>query len=126
MDISVNMRMCLWLFGKCRRCLSQQCASRFSYKQWVVLVVRAGLVVWEVGLESLHDLILLYFFLLQMIPVAANDVAFSIHAVVMTALTLFQIFIYEVSIEVFPLCFNACFVLFLYPVHVFFFFSDEF
>ena len=32
-----------------------------------------------------------------MIPVAANDVAFSIHAVVLTALTLFQIFIYEVS-----------------------------
>ncbi|KAL0816512.1 hypothetical protein Bca101_072956 [Brassica carinata] len=31
-----------------------------------------------------------------MIPVAANDVAFSIHAVVLTALTLFQIFIYEV------------------------------
>ncbi|WZZ23342.1 hypothetical protein YC2023_124729 [Brassica napus] len=30
-----------------------------------------------------------------MIPVAANDVAFSIHAVVLTALTLFQIFIYE-------------------------------
>ncbi|KAL0898225.1 hypothetical protein Bca101_082186 [Brassica carinata] len=34
----------------------------------------------------------------EMIPVAANDVAFSIHAVVMTALTLFQIFIYEVSL----------------------------
>ncbi|XP_048633442.1 cystinosin homolog isoform X1 [Brassica napus] len=31
----------------------------------------------------------------EMIPVAANDVAFSIHAVVLTALTLFQIFIYE-------------------------------
>lgn len=31
----------------------------------------------------------------QMIPVAANDVAFSIHAVVLTAFTLFQIFIYE-------------------------------
>ncbi|CAH2080101.1 unnamed protein product [Thlaspi arvense] len=31
----------------------------------------------------------------EMIPVAANDVAFSIHAVTMTALTLFQIFIYE-------------------------------
>ncbi|KFK33078.1 hypothetical protein AALP_AA6G327500 [Arabis alpina] len=31
----------------------------------------------------------------EMIPVAANDVAFSIHAVVMTALLLFQIFIYE-------------------------------
>uniref|UniRef100_A0A0D3CIV9 Cystinosin homolog n=1 Tax=Brassica oleracea var. oleracea TaxID=109376 RepID=A0A0D3CIV9_BRAOL len=30
-----------------------------------------------------------------MIHVAANDVAFSIHAVVLTALTLFQIFIYE-------------------------------
>ncbi|XP_057521408.1 cystinosin homolog [Amaranthus tricolor] len=31
----------------------------------------------------------------QMIPVAANDVAFSIHAVVLTAFTLFQIIIYE-------------------------------
>lgn len=31
----------------------------------------------------------------EMIPVAANDVAFSIHAVVLTAFTLFQIFIYE-------------------------------
>ena len=32
-----------------------------------------------------------------MIPVAANDVAFSIHAVILTAFTLFQIAIYEVS-----------------------------
>ncbi|XP_071910032.1 cystinosin homolog isoform X2 [Coffea arabica] len=31
----------------------------------------------------------------QMIPVAANDVAFSIHAVLLTAITLFQIAIYE-------------------------------
>ncbi|KAL9239081.1 hypothetical protein vseg_013433 [Gypsophila vaccaria] len=31
----------------------------------------------------------------QMIPVAANDVTFSIHAVLLTAFTLFQIFIYE-------------------------------
>ncbi|XP_054802178.1 cystinosin homolog [Prosopis cineraria] len=31
----------------------------------------------------------------EMIPVAANDVAFSAHAVVLTALTLFQIVIYE-------------------------------
>uniref|UniRef100_A0A2N9EVI7 Cystinosin homolog n=1 Tax=Fagus sylvatica TaxID=28930 RepID=A0A2N9EVI7_FAGSY len=31
----------------------------------------------------------------QMIPVAANDVAFSIHAVFLTAITLFQIVIYE-------------------------------
>ncbi|CAI9758549.1 unnamed protein product [Fraxinus pennsylvanica] len=31
----------------------------------------------------------------QMIPVAANDVAFSIHAVLLTALTLFQIAIYD-------------------------------
>ncbi len=31
-----------------------------------------------------------------MIPVAANDVAFSIHAVFLTAITLFQIVIYEV------------------------------
>lgn len=33
----------------------------------------------------------------QMIPVAANDVAFSTHAVLLTASTLFQIVIYEVS-----------------------------
>ncbi|KAK3006962.1 hypothetical protein RJ639_016002 [Escallonia herrerae] len=31
----------------------------------------------------------------QMIPVAANDVAFSIHAVLLTAFTLFQITIYD-------------------------------
>eukprot|EP00257_Ricinus_communis_P020314 XP_015579519.1 cystinosin homolog isoform X2 [Ricinus communis] len=31
----------------------------------------------------------------QMIPVAVNDVAFSIHAVLLTAITLFQIAIYE-------------------------------
>ncbi|GJR32874.1 cystinosin [Tanacetum coccineum] len=31
----------------------------------------------------------------EMIPVAANDVAFSIHAVVLTAFTLFQIAIYD-------------------------------
>ncbi|KAL5717859.1 hypothetical protein ACHQM5_010817 [Ranunculus cassubicifolius] len=31
----------------------------------------------------------------EMIPVAANDVAFSIHAVLLTAFTLFQVFIYE-------------------------------
>lgn len=37
------------------------------------------------------------YLLFQMLPVAANDVAFSIHAVVMTSLTLFQICIYEVS-----------------------------
>ncbi|CAK7328206.1 unnamed protein product [Dovyalis caffra] len=33
----------------------------------------------------------------QMIPVAANDVAFSVHAVFVTAITLFQILIYDVS-----------------------------
>lgn len=39
-----------------------------------------------------------YFFpLLQMIPVAANDVAFSIHAVLLTSITLFQVVIYDVS-----------------------------
>lgn len=32
-----------------------------------------------------------------MIPVAANDVAFSVHAVALTAFTLFQVLIYEVS-----------------------------
>ncbi|PRQ54108.1 cystinosin homolog [Rosa rugosa] len=31
----------------------------------------------------------------EMIPVAANDVAFSIHAVLLTAITLFQVVIYE-------------------------------
>ncbi|XP_022750519.1 cystinosin homolog isoform X1 [Durio zibethinus] len=31
----------------------------------------------------------------QMIPVAANDVAFSIHAVLLTSITLFQIMIYD-------------------------------
>lgn len=32
-----------------------------------------------------------------MIPVAANDVAFSMHAVALTAFTLFQVLIYDVS-----------------------------
>ena len=32
-----------------------------------------------------------------MIPVAASDVAFSIHAVLLTAITLFQVVIYDVS-----------------------------
>ena len=32
-----------------------------------------------------------------MIPVAANDVAFSVHAVLLTAFTLFQVIIYDVS-----------------------------
>ncbi|KAH9627033.1 hypothetical protein KSS87_023721 [Heliosperma pusillum] len=36
----------------------------------------------------------------QMIPVAANDVAFSIHAVILTAFTLFQIFIYELFTDI--------------------------
>lgn len=31
----------------------------------------------------------------EMIPVAANDVAFSIHAVLLTAFTIYQVFIYE-------------------------------
>lgn len=42
-------------------------------------------------------LFLLTLCLRQMIPVAANDVAFSIHAVLLTAITLFQIVIYDVS-----------------------------
>jgi len=33
-----------------------------------------------------------------MIPVAANDVAFSVHAVLLTAINLFQIALYDVSI----------------------------
>ncbi|KAF9607441.1 hypothetical protein IFM89_035579 [Coptis chinensis] len=32
---------------------------------------------------------------LQMIPVAANDVAFSIHAVLLTGITLIQVLIYD-------------------------------
>ncbi|XP_044502264.1 cystinosin homolog [Mangifera indica] len=35
----------------------------------------------------------------QMIPVAANDVAFSIHAVLLTAITLLQIAIYERGVQ---------------------------
>ena len=31
----------------------------------------------------------------EIIPVAANDVAFSIHAVLLTAFTIYQVFIYE-------------------------------
>jgi hypothetical protein len=38
---------------------------------------------------------------MQMIPVAANDVAFSIHAVLLTAITLFQIVIYQVSVSMY-------------------------
>jgi hypothetical protein len=37
-------------------------------------------------------------FYLQMIPVAANDVAFSLHAVALTSFTVFQVFIYEVGL----------------------------
>ncbi|KVH92820.1 Cystinosin/ERS1p repeat-containing protein [Cynara cardunculus var. scolymus] len=36
----------------------------------------------------------------EMIPVAANDVAFSIHAVVLTAFTLFQIAIYDLYLSI--------------------------
>lgn len=35
--------------------------------------------------------------LLQLIPVSASDVAFSIHAVTLTALTAAQIYFYDVS-----------------------------
>lgn len=44
-----------------------------------------------------------------MIPVAANDVAFSAHAVLLTAITLFQIAIYDVS-TIFIHCSFAFFV----------------
>ncbi|WZZ53844.1 hypothetical protein YC2023_053951 [Brassica napus] len=47
----------------------------------------------------------------EMIPVAANDVAFSIHAVCMTAFTLFQICIYEVSTrnsKSIKMCYRSC------------------
>ncbi|KAL0394693.1 UNVERIFIED_CONTAM: Cystinosin [Sesamum latifolium] len=46
-----------------------------------------------------HILYLIYnaslFFSSMMIPMVVNDVAFSVHAVLMTALTLFQIAIYD-------------------------------
>jgi len=43
--------------------------------------------------------IYLFLFFLQMIPVAANDVAFSIHAVFVTSsIIFFQIVIYDVSV----------------------------
>ena len=42
-------------------------------------------------------LTLIQYHLMQMIPVAANDVAFSVHAVTLTAFTLSQVLIYEVS-----------------------------
>lgn len=45
-----------------------------------------------------------------MIPVAANDVAFSIHAVLLTAITLFQIAIYEVSGLLFLIEFISSFI----------------
>lgn len=38
-----------------------------------------------------------FFYIFQMIPVAANDVAFSVHAVLLTAISLFQIAVYDVS-----------------------------
>jgi hypothetical protein len=44
-----------------------------------------------------------------MIPVASNDVAFSIHAVLLTAITLFQIAIYEVNM-IFLLVLNIALV----------------
>ena len=43
------------------------------------------------------NLVCFFFLQFQMIPVAANDVAFSCHAVLLTAITLFQIAIYDVS-----------------------------
>jgi hypothetical protein len=50
-----------------------------------------------------------------MIPVAANDVAFSIHAVLLTAITLFQIAIYEVKMIFFSRSeYCSCFYRVLY------------
>lgn len=46
---------------------------------------------------------------MQMIPVAANDLAFSIHAVLLTSLTLFQIAIYDVSSKILLWCFQTRF-----------------
>lgn len=52
-----------------------------------------------------------------MIPVAANDVAFSAHAVLLTAITLFQIVIYEVS-TIFIHCSFALLIEFLSTLNV--------
>ena len=51
-----------------------------------------------IGQWPLHDDDDDLLLLLQMIPVAANDVAFSVHAVILTAFLLFQIAIYQVSL----------------------------
>ena len=46
-----------------------------------------------------------------MIPVAANDVAFSTHAVLITLIVLFQILIYDVSGLLFLTEFISSFIL---------------
>jgi len=49
-------------------------------------------------------------FLLQMIPVAANDVAFSTHAVLLTLVLLFQVAIYEVLFHININCWIVFFI----------------
>jgi hypothetical protein len=68
---------------------------------------------------NVEDLILNFLIIIlsifQMIPVAANDVAFSIHAVLLTAITLFQIAIYEVKMIFFSRSeYCSCFYRVLY------------
>lgn len=59
-----------------------------------------------------------------MIPVAANDVAFSAHAVLLTVLTLSQIVIYDVSgdvpqlVHVFLTVFKIFVFVYLYKIMV--------
>ncbi|THU66755.1 hypothetical protein C4D60_Mb05t17550 [Musa balbisiana] len=53
----------------------------------------------------------------EMIPVAANDVAFSVHAVALTAFTLFQVLIYERgSQKVSKTCIGITVIVLLYAV----------
>jgi hypothetical protein len=59
--------------------------SIFRLYQYIVLDVGASLALFFVGINY------------DVIPVAANDVAFSLHAVALTAFTVFQVFIYEVG-----------------------------
>ncbi|XP_057849269.1 cystinosin homolog isoform X3 [Cryptomeria japonica] len=49
----------------------------------------------EISGTKSHECEVRHHLVLQMIPVAPNDVAFSIHAVLLTAFTIYQVFIYE-------------------------------
>ena len=79
---------CYYITSKNRHCISM---SIFRLYQYIFLDVGAYLALFFIGIN--YDA-----FFLQMIPVAANDVAFSLHAVALTAFTVFQVFIYEVSL----------------------------